>query len=172
VNWRVVELWTVPAEELLQTGDIGLVPWIPLTDFADPPEKMTERCRNLIDEGAPPGEKANLLAVTQVLAFLRYNSLELLTILGGKQVMLEVPYLDEIVLERYENLLAEKTREAARENAHENIAAFLEARFGDVPRDLVEAIESVVDEKQLEGLVRSAGTCRDLAEFRRAMTRG
>ena len=31
---RVVELWTVPAEELLQTGDIGLVPWIPLTDFA------------------------------------------------------------------------------------------------------------------------------------------
>ena len=86
--------------------------------------------------------------------------------------MLEVPYLDEIVLERYENLLAEKTREAARENAHENIAAFLEARFGDVPRDLVEAIESVVDEKQLEGLVRSAGTCRDLAEFRRAMTRG
>ncbi len=31
-----------------------------------------------------------------------------------------------------------------------------EARFGDVPRDLVEEIESVVDEKQLESLVRSA----------------
>ena len=105
LNWRVVELWTVPAEELLQTGDIGLVPWLPLTDFADPPEKMIERCRDLIDEGAPPGEKANLLAVTQVLAYLRYNSMELLEVLGGRKVMLEVPYLDEIVME--------KSREAA-----------------------------------------------------------
>ncbi len=89
-----------------RTGDIGLVPWIPLTDFADAPEKMIERCRDLIDEGAPPGEKANLLAVTQVLAFLRYNSIELLQILGGKKIMLEVPYLHEIVME--------KSREAAR----------------------------------------------------------
>ena len=149
-------MWTVPAEELLQTGDIGLVPWVPLTDFADAPEEMIERCRDLIDEGAPPGEKANLLAVTQVLAFLRYNSLDLLKSLGGKKIMLEVPFLNEIVMER----------------TRENITVFLEARFGDVPRDLVEEIESVVDEKQLESLVRSAGTCRDLAEFRRAMTRG
>jgi hypothetical protein len=164
MNWRVVELWTVPAQELLRTGDIGLVPWIPLTDFADAPEKMIERCRDLIDAGAPPGEKANLLAVTQVLAFLRYNSLELLKILGGKKVMLEIPYLDEIV--------KEKSREAARETAHQFIATVLEGRFGDVPRDLVETIDSIVDEKQLRSLVRLAGICPDLAEFRRAMTRG
>ena len=153
MNWRVVELWTVAAEELLQTGDIGLVPWIPLTDFADAPEKMIERCRDLIDERAPPGEKANLLAVTQVLAFLRYNSLELLKLLGGKKVMLEVPFMDEILLEKYGILLAEKTREAAREavrETHQDIATFLEARFGDVPRDLVEAIESVVERKTTE----------------------
>ena len=147
-----------------RTGDIGLVPWIPLTDFADAPEKMIERCRDLIDEGAPPGEKANLLAVTQVLAFLRYNSIELLQILGGKKIMLEVPYLHEIVME--------KSREAARATAHEYIATVLEGRFGDVPRDLVETIESVVNEKQLKDLVRSAGTCPDLAEFRRAIARG
>ena len=61
--------------------------------------------------------------------------------------MLEIPFLNEIVM-------------------------LLEARFGVVPRDLVEEIESVVNEKQLESLVRSAGTCPDLAEFRRTMTRG
>ena len=82
--------------------------------------------------------------------------------------MLEIPYLDEIVMEKSR----EAAREAARATAHRYITVLLEARFGDVPRDLVEEIESVVDEKQLEGLVRSAGTCRDLAEFRRAMTRG
>jgi hypothetical protein len=59
-----------------------------------------------------------------------------------------------------------------RETAHQDIATVLEGRFGDVPRDLVEAIESIVDEKHLRSLVRLAGTCPDLAEFRRAMTRG
>jgi hypothetical protein len=82
--------------------------------------------------------------------------------------MLEIPYLDEIVMEKCESLLAEKTREAVQQA----IAAVLEARFGDVPRDLIETIESVVDEKRLKDLVRSAAACPDLAGFRRAMTRG
>jgi hypothetical protein len=47
--------------------------------------------------------------VTQVFSFLRYNDLGLLTILGGKEVMLEIPFLDEIVME--------KTRETARRTA-------------------------------------------------------
>jgi hypothetical protein len=49
---------------------------------------------------------------------------------------------------------------------------FLEARFGDVPRDLAEEIESVVDEKQLKGLVRSAGACPDLDASRNVIARG
>ena len=100
MSWRVVELWAVPAEELLQAGDVGLVPWVPLADFTDPPERMMLRCREAIEHTAPPGEKANLLAVTQVLAYLRYNSRDLLKTLGGKEVMLEVPFLDEIVEEK------------------------------------------------------------------------
>ncbi len=161
LNWRVVELWAVPAEELLQAGDIGLVPWVPLTDFADPPQRMMERCRDLIERAAPPGERASLLAVTQVLAYLRYNSVELLEILGGRKVMLEIPYLDEIVME--------KSREAARETAHKYIGTVLKTRFGDVPQDVVEAIESVVDEEQLEALVKLAVVCPDLAAFGRAI---
>ena len=77
-----MELWTIPAEELLQAGDVGLIPWVPLTDFADPPETMLQRCREAIEEHAPPGEKANLLAVTQVLAYLRYNDVGLLAIVN------------------------------------------------------------------------------------------
>ena len=51
--------------------------------------------------------------------------------------MLEVPFLDEIV------------RDKTHETAQRYIVAFLEARFGDVPRDLVEEIEAIDDEKQL-----------------------
>ncbi len=78
--------------------------------------------------------------------------------------MLEIPYLDEIVME--------KSREAARATANRHLMVLREARFGDVPRDLVEEIGSIVDEKQLESLVRSPGTCPDLSDFRRATTRG
>ena len=38
--WRVVELWTVPAEALLQAGDVGLIPWVPLAKFDGPPEAI------------------------------------------------------------------------------------------------------------------------------------
>jgi hypothetical protein len=76
-----VELWTIPAAELLEAGDVGLIPWVPLTDCADPPEKVM----------ALPGyhrtarsarRKANLLAVTQVLAYLRYNDVGLVDDFG------------------------------------------------------------------------------------------
>ena len=192
LKWRVVELWTIPAEDLLQAQDVGLIPWVPLTDFPDPPETMMQRCREAIEQHAPPGEKANLLAVTQVLTYLRYNDVGLLTILGGRKVMLESPLIDELVMEKYGELLTEKIREAAREaareatretareatretackTAHQNIVTVLEARFGDVPRDLAEEIESVVDGKQLKGLVRTAVACPDLDAFRSAVARG
>jgi spore coat polysaccharide biosynthesis protein SpsF (cytidylyltransferase family) len=71
--------------------------------------------------------------------------------------MLEIPFLDEIV--------KEKTRETARRD----IVTVLEARFGEVPRDVVEGVESVVDEKQLHRLVRATGDCPDLAAFRQAI---
>jgi hypothetical protein len=165
LKWHVVELWTIPAEELLQAGDVGLIPWVPLTDFTDPPETMLQRCRESIERHAPPGEKANLLVVTQVFSFLRYNDLGLLTILGGKNVMLEIPFLDEIVMEK----TRETARQTARETAQQDIITFLEARFGDVPSDVVEGIESIDDHAQLRGLVRLAASCPDLAAFRDAV---
>jgi hypothetical protein len=42
---RVVELWNVPADALLATGDVGLVPWALLAETADLPKKLAERCR-------------------------------------------------------------------------------------------------------------------------------
>ena len=187
LKWRVVELWTIPAEDLLQAQDVGLIPWVPLSDFPDPPETMMRRCRDAIEEYAPPDERANLLAVTQVLTFLRYNDVGLLTILGGRKVMLESPLIDELVMEKYGDLLTEETRKAARkaareaarkaaretacETAHQAIVTVLEARFGDVPRGLGQEIEPVVDKEELKCLVRLAASCPSLDAFRKAIAR-
>ncbi len=89
--------------------------------------------------------------------------------------MLESPLIDELVMEKYGELLTEKTREATRETAcetaHQYIVTVLEARFGDVPRDLAEEIDLVVDGKQLKSLVRTAVACADLDAFRNAISR-
>ena len=122
-------------------------PRVLVVPFIMPPEAMLQRCRESIEQHAPAGEKANLLVVTQVFSFLRYNDLGLLTILGGKDVMLEVPFLDEIVMEK------------TREMAQQDIITFLEARFGDAPGDVVEGIESIDDHAQLRGLARLAASC-------------
>jgi hypothetical protein len=81
-EWNTVELWTLPAEDLLEAGDIGLIPWVPLTAFREPPEALLERCRRRIEEQAPLQDQANLLAVSQVLARLRFKNPDLLALLG------------------------------------------------------------------------------------------
>ena len=161
LRWRVVELWTVPAAELLEAGDVGLIPWVPLTDFAAPPETVIRSCREAIEQHAPLGEKANLLAVTQVMTRLRYNDPGLLALLGGTSVMIESPLIQE--------LLADKARTTACETAHRDIVTFLEARFGGIPQDMAGEIESVVDDEQLRRLVRKAASCPDLSAFRDAI---
>jgi hypothetical protein len=70
-RWRIVELWTLPAESLLATGEPGVMPWVPLADAKQAPEAVFRRCREVIDTASPETERLNLLAVTQVLAGLR-----------------------------------------------------------------------------------------------------
>ncbi|HXG11220.1 MAG TPA: hypothetical protein VNK04_15790 [Gemmataceae bacterium] len=148
--WKVVELWTLPAEELLAAGDVGLVPWVPLTQFAGPPSALLERCRQQIEQQAPQGQKANLLAVSQVLARLRFPQPDLLVLLGGKRVMIESPLIQE--------LLAESKQEA--------IIEVLTGRFGTIPEDLTVRLRQVTNERQLKELLRYTGVCPDLEAFR------
>jgi hypothetical protein len=70
-HWKMIELWTIPAADLFAAQDVGLIPWVPLAKFNDPPELIFRECRQRIDRDAPADEHDNLLAVTQVLAGLR-----------------------------------------------------------------------------------------------------
>ena len=149
VSWRVVELWTLPAEVLLAANDVGLIPWVPLTQYDGPPEPLLERCRERIEQQAAPNERDNMLAVTQVLTRLRYNDPAILSLLGGSRVMIESPLIQE--------MLAQRT--------HDNILNFLEGRFGVVPPEVVIALRTIVDERKLRELVRVASECPDLAAF-------
>src|SRR5215472_5079881 len=55
-RWRVVELWTVPAEPVLATADPGMMPWVLLMQASKPPEAVLSWCREVIDRHAPAAE--------------------------------------------------------------------------------------------------------------------
>jgi hypothetical protein len=149
-KWQVVELWRLPAVELLAANDVGLIPWVPLTEFEGPPETMLQQCREHVEQQAAASEQANLLAVTQVLTRLRYNNPQLLTILGGSRIMIESPLIQEIVA---------RTKQEA-------IMLFLEGRFGSVPVDVAMQLKGILDEEKLRDLVQYAARCSDLEAFR------
>ena len=154
LQWRVVELWNLDAEELLATSDPGLMPWVSLTRFDGPPEPVLNRCRRVIDERALPEERANLLAVSQVLAKLRFDDDLLLKIFGGRQAMIESPLLKEL------------TDEARTEANQAAVITVLESRLGPVPDDLAGAVRALGSEERLREAIKLAARCPDLEAFR------
>jgi hypothetical protein len=159
-QWKMIELWMIPAAELLEAQDVGLIPWVPLTKFDDSPTPIFRECRRRIDRDAPGDEHDNLLAVTQVLAGLRYNDPKLFQILGGRKAMIESPVLKEFI--------AENTRETLRKA----ISGFLIGRFGPAARKLQRPLELIEDESELAELVKFAGACSDVASFQARLGAG
>jgi len=152
-TWKVVELWRVPAEELLAAGDVGIIPWVPLTHFEGPPREILQRCRERIDRQARHEERGSLLAVSQVLTSLRFSDPQLLTLFGGRLNMIDSPLIRDLVAETTQQTL------------HEAIVRFLEGRFGTVADALAARVKSVRKKKELDALISFAAQCRDLAAF-------
>jgi hypothetical protein len=94
-----------------------------------------------------------MLAVTQVLARLRYNDLGILALFGGRQSMIESPLIKE--------LEAEFT--------HKTILRFLEGRFGPVPEDVQAAVQRIQDESALDAMTLLAARCPHIDAFRRGL---
>ncbi|MBW3598166.1 MAG: hypothetical protein KY475_12960 [Planctomycetes bacterium] len=97
----------------------------------------------------------------QVLAGLRYNDPAVFEILGGKQIMIESPIIDEII--------NEAVNEAVAKALQNGILHVLRRRFGDVPVDLENQLRSVQAQDQLTEFNAIAGSCSNLEEFRKAL---
>lgn len=149
ISWRVVELWHIQAAHLLAANDVGLIPWVPLTQFDGPPEPLLHQCRQRIDAQAAGDLHENLLVVTQVLMRLRYNDPQFFAIFGGSRVMIESPLIKEIVDQTY----------------YANILRVLSARLGSVPMEIVVELKKITDKEKLDHLVEWAAQCPSLESF-------
>jgi hypothetical protein len=160
LRWRVVELWTVPATDLLATEDLGLVPWALLGQYQGEPEPLFRRCREIIDAKASNDERGDLLAVTQILARLRYNDPRLFAILGGRRAMIESPMLDELK-EEWTALGRVETRSA-------DILTIIRERFGAADAPSEQLVRGLQPER-LDAAMLSALRSQSLAEFKSSL---
>jgi hypothetical protein len=160
VNWKVVELWTIPAADLLAANDLGLIPWVPLAKIDGPPEPIFQECRRRIDREAGIGQRENLLAVTQFLAGLNYNDPKLFQILGGRKAMIESPIIKELVAD------------GERAGQRRTILRVLVARFGPGAREMRFALNTITDDKKLDELTDLSATCPDLEAFKKLLPPG
>jgi hypothetical protein len=118
------------------------------------PEVLLRQCREHIEKQAPVKEWPNLLAITQIMAGMRYDIKMITRVLGGQKMLTENPLLRQ--------LFAEKTLEIL----HRHIIEVLEERFDAVPDNLASAIQAIQNEKKLESHFRYAIKCRSLKSFR------
>jgi hypothetical protein len=103
---------------------------------------------------SPARDRADLLAISQVLSGLRFSDPGLLRLFGGEKAMIESPLLQKMIAERL----------------HDTILVILKDRFGTVPREVIRLLREVIDEKKLQQLAVLAGKCPDLEEFREALS--
>ena len=141
---------------MLATEDIGLVPWALLGRYQGEPEPLFRRCREIIDAKASDDERGDLLAVTQILARLRYNDPRLFAILGGNRAMIESPMIDELQEHWTVNLSVRY------------ILTTLRERFGTVDDESERLVRELRPER-MDAAMLSALRCQSLAEFKRTL---
>ncbi len=174
VQWKVIELWNLPADELLASGDVGLIPLVPLSRFDGPVEPILDECRKRIERDVPEGLRENMRVVTHFMAGLKYNDPRLFLKLGGKKAMIKTgsPLLREL-FEEMAREAREKDRQEGRlegrqegrlEGERDAVVTVLTSRFGDDAARLSDRLKSL-DEAQLRRLLAMAATCPDLASF-------
>lgn len=67
-RWPVVELWKLDSEELFKTGEVGLLPLIPLTQMTRNPDDVFAECLEKIQQIPMDGVRSALLAVAKIFA--------------------------------------------------------------------------------------------------------
>lgn len=172
-TWPVVRLWEQNAEDLFAIGDVGLIPWVPLTRSSEPPDVLMARCRDRIVSESSGADRAGLEAVTQILASLAFPNRRFFDLFGGPTAMIESPLMEELKqeLERKvrKDLESQMLLRGKTSGAQESILESLEARFGSVPNDVRDTISNIADLSRLRALLRLAATCPDLSTFAAAI---
>lgn len=167
-SWRIVELWTLKAEDLLAENDVGLLPWVPLTQMQRPGTEILGACRDRILRDAPTDRREGLLVVTKIMADLAGLEADIMGVMRDPIELFDSPW-GRKALDAFEKRVRAEVMVEAKSSAIWNV---LTARFGSAPEDLRAEVAAIKEESRLTDLHRWAAICPDLAAFRARLQQG
>ncbi|MBL8865173.1 MAG: Rpn family recombination-promoting nuclease/putative transposase [Planctomycetia bacterium] len=171
-DYDIVRIWEQSADVLL-AGGLGTAPLGLLTDDAADrlPELVRRLAERIRDEVADEGKQDRLLASSYILMGLRYDENVIGSLFLGVQEMEESSTYRAILTKGLERGRLEGRVEGRVEGLVEgrveglriSLVAFLEQKFGGIPKELEAAIQAIDDESRLKDAIRQLPTIGSLA---------
>lgn len=132
---------------MLSRGGVGMAPWAVLMKHPNPAEPFLRRCRERIDQEGGE-QKANLLAISENFAGLRFDDPNLFALFGGSPTMVLSPL--------FRGIVEDKQRETRRKDVAANIRA---RKFEPLDDDARARLQMIEDDDLLEELLMFAVSC-------------
>jgi predicted transposase YdaD len=163
--FRVIKLWEIPAEALLQTGWIGVLPLVTLTRGGTQPEAVKE----MIDRLAS-AEEYDLLAISQVvggLVFKKGDELEWFRkrFTMFQDILRESPIYQELVEQGLEKGRIEGKIQAQREI----LVGFVQRHFSEITALAKQQTDSITDPEALQTVLLKLLDAQTVEEARQIL---
>jgi hypothetical protein len=157
-------LWEIPAEAVLKTGWIGILPLVTLTDGGKQPEVVKEMIDRLVT-----AEEYDLLAISEVvggLAFRKGPELEWFKRRFSmfQDILRESPIYQELVEQGREE---ERQQELQRQR--QTLMSFIQRHFPEINALAKLQLDSVADPEFLQIVILKLLDCQTLEEARRIL---
>lgn len=143
--FRVVKLWEIPAEALLQTGWLGVLPLLTLTAGGKQPEVVTE----MIDRLAV-AEKYDLLAIAEVVGGLAFGAEPELAWFKRRfsmfqDILRESPIYQEIVEQG-----RDEERRRGLQRQRQTLTSFVQRHFSEITALAKQRADGITDPEVLQ----------------------
>lgn len=160
VKYRLVRVWEIDSEELLEQDDLFLMPLVAAAKSGR--EEILEAERRICESELEGGVKADLLAILTIFAGFKDRELVEELLRRRRDIMIEsIAYeiiKEEGIIEGIEKGKLDASKEMV-----------VEEKFDVVSVRLVEKINEIENARVLKGLHRQAMRCKSLEEFERML---
>jgi hypothetical protein len=164
-----IELYAIPAERLLESGLVGLLPLVPFTE-GGATEGAIERAARAVQERAPADQLAELEGLLAVFGArsLGADAIRALMrrVLMNTEILEQSPLYREWVAEATSKGMQQGMQQGRQDGARLAALAVWRARFGEPQADVVPALEGEHDAGRLNELVAALAVAGDRAAAR------
>ena len=174
-EFNLVRMWEIEGRELVEEGDVRLLPFVPLTRCGR--EDVLKAEERIYNSELERSVKSDLLTALAIFAGLKDEELMMELFKRRRDIMIESPAYELIKREGFEEGVREGMERGLEigaergklEEAREMVLEALSFKFGLLPEELVRQVKSIREREVLKGLLREAIAANSLDEFKQRL---